>query len=357
MDLDMTTRMELVKESVDSLIPDGFNVTRVYDSHDGNHERLAFDALNSGQNLVNHAGHGSTDIMGTGLYWHGWGLELPEVRGLSNHGQASVIVSMGCHQNHMDHQDCIGESFVIDNPDAGAVAFTGNTRSGYTYGGNPHSLSGALDFEWWVGLLHPEGRRLGEILVEAKHHFATSSPNAEVKSHCEWIFNLLGEPEMPVWTAEPDSFEVTCSLTTASSASPLLLQVLDATTLVPVDEAMVCLWKRGEVHLTGYTDPAGEITFDPRPVSDGLMWVTVTKHNYVPHEQELWISGCVRGDANGDGAINVADIVYLVNFLYRSGDPPDPMEAGDASCDGIVDVADIVYLVNYLYRGGDPPNC
>jgi len=65
----------------------------------------------------------------------------------------------------------------------------------------------------------------------------------------------------------------------------------------------------------------------------------------------------VTGDANGDGVINVADIVYLVNFLYRHGDPPDPMEAGDASCDGIVDVADIVYLVNYLYRGGDPPNC
>ncbi|MGB2803830.1 MAG: FG-GAP-like repeat-containing protein [Candidatus Zixiibacteriota bacterium] len=65
----------------------------------------------------------------------------------------------------------------------------------------------------------------------------------------------------------------------------------------------------------------------------------------------------VTGDANGDGVINVADIVYLVNFLYRGGDPPVPMEAGDASCDEIVNVADVVYLVNYLYRGGDPPAC
>lgn len=65
----------------------------------------------------------------------------------------------------------------------------------------------------------------------------------------------------------------------------------------------------------------------------------------------------VRGDANGDGVINVADIVYLVNFLYRGGDPPVPMEAGDANCDAIVNVADVVYLVNYLYRGGDPPGC
>ena len=67
--------------------------------------------------------------------------------------------------------------------------------------------------------------------------------------------------------------------------------------------------------------------------------------------------GYVTGDASGDGVINVADIVFLVNFLYRSGDPPDPMEAGDASCDGIVNIADVVFLVNYLYRGGDPPSC
>jgi len=69
------------------------------------------------------------------------------------------------------------------------------------------------------------------------------------------------------------------------------------------------------------------------------------------------IPSFTRGDANGDGVVNVADVVYLVNFLYRNGDPPDPMEAGDASCDGIVDIADVVFLVNYLYRGGDPPAC
>jgi hypothetical protein len=53
----------------------------------------------------------------------------------------------------------------------------------------------------------------------------------------------------------------------------------------------------------------------------------------------------------------LADIVCLINFLYKGGDPPVPMQAGDANCDGIVNVADIVYLLNYLYRGGDPPGC
>ncbi|UCB52773.1 MAG: dockerin type I repeat-containing protein [Candidatus Zixiibacteriota bacterium] len=65
----------------------------------------------------------------------------------------------------------------------------------------------------------------------------------------------------------------------------------------------------------------------------------------------------VRGDLNADGIINVGDVVYLVNYLYRGGDEPCPIEAGDVTDDGIVNVGDVVFLVNYLYRGGDPPPC
>ena len=63
----------------------------------------------------------------------------------------------------------------------------------------------------------------------------------------------------------------------------------------------------------------------------------------------------IRGDVTADGAVDVGDVVFLVNYLYRGGDAPDPIAAGDVNCDGVVDVGDVVYLVNYLYRGGSPP--
>jgi subtilisin family serine protease len=63
----------------------------------------------------------------------------------------------------------------------------------------------------------------------------------------------------------------------------------------------------------------------------------------------------VAGDANGDDLVDVADIVFLINYLYRSGTEPDPLAAGDPNADCVVDVADIVYLLNYLYRSGPAP--
>jgi len=63
----------------------------------------------------------------------------------------------------------------------------------------------------------------------------------------------------------------------------------------------------------------------------------------------------ICGDANRDEVINVGDVVYLVNYLYRSGSQPLPTEAGDCNRDQNVNVGDVVYLVNYLYKNGSPP--
>lgn len=70
-----------------------------------------------------------------------------------------------------------------------------------------------------------------------------------------------------------------------------------------------------------------------------------------------WDTGCnyLCGDATADWQINVADVVYLLNYLYRGGAPPQPLQAGDVNCDGTIDVSDVVYLLNYLYKGGPQP--
>src|SRR5574341_2021288 len=61
------------------------------------------------------------------------------------------------------------------------------------------------------------------------------------------------------------------------------------------------------------------------------------------------------GDVNGDGVINGEDIIYLVNYIFHEGPPPNPVAAGDINGDCFITVADIVYLANYYLKGGIPP--
>jgi len=65
-----------------------------------------------------------------------------------------------------------------------------------------------------------------------------------------------------------------------------------------------------------------------------------------------------RGNVDGDGDINVADLTYLVGYLFQGGPPAPCPEEGNVDGIGGINVADLTYLVNFLFRGGDsPPPC
>ncbi|MGB2698695.1 MAG: dockerin type I repeat-containing protein, partial [Candidatus Zixiibacteriota bacterium] len=63
----------------------------------------------------------------------------------------------------------------------------------------------------------------------------------------------------------------------------------------------------------------------------------------------------VCGDANGDNIVSIADVIFLVNYTYKSGPAPDPLGSGDANCDKVVNIVDANYIINYLFKGGNPP--
>ncbi len=68
-------------------------------------------------------------------------------------------------------------------------------------------------------------------------------------------------------------------------------------------------------------------------------------------------TGRWRGDCNGDGEIGPGDVTHLLNYLFKGGPAPDPLEVADCNCDGVVGPADLAFLINYLFRGGPPPSC
>jgi len=73
--------------------------------------------------------------------------------------------------------------------------------------------------------------------------------------------------------------------------------------------------------------------------------------------QPFVFSMFISGDVNDDEIIDVGDVVYLTNYLYRGGLEPKPLQAGYINSDDVINVGDVVYLVSYLYRGGPLPTC
>ncbi|MCP4633189.1 MAG: hypothetical protein GY855_09715 [candidate division Zixibacteria bacterium] len=63
------------------------------------------------------------------------------------------------------------------------------------------------------------------------------------------------------------------------------------------------------------------------------------------------------GDTDGSGEIDILDIVFLINFKYKDGPAPDPLEIGNTDGLGGIDILDIVYLINFKYKSGPEPIC
>lgn len=98
--------------------------------------------------------------------------------------------------------------------------------------------------------------------------------------------------------------------------------------------------------------------------SHGLFTVTHTATNSCGTDNEVKTSyirvkccRSLRGNVNYDpqDLCTVADLNYLVQYLFNSGPIPYCLEEADINGINSVTVADITTLVNYLYNGGSAP--
>jgi hypothetical protein len=112
-------------------------------------------------------------------------------------------------------------------------------------------------------------------------------------------------------------------------------------------------WVKKTYDLSGYAGDTVQIrfTFFSDYDNDQYEGWYIDDIEITPHRPTF-----TRGDCNRDGAIDIGDVVYLINYLYKSGPVPNPLASGDANRDSVVDVGDVVYLINYLFKSGPPPN-
>lgn len=77
--------------------------------------------------------------------------------------------------------------------------------------------------------------------------------------------------------------------------------------------------------------------------------------DYLPEFRVLHMWTARRGDANGDENVDTGDPVYLINYVFKGGQPPPSVYNGDANSDDSVNIADAVFLINHIFKGGPGP--
>jgi hypothetical protein len=304
--------------------PPNLDVTKLYETLGNENRSAVMTAIRNGQNLINHDGHGSTSLMGVGQGY----LNTSDLDTITNAPRYGIIFSLGCWTTAFDFS-CIAEGWM-NNDNGGGVAFVGNSSYGWGSPGNPgFGISDLFDSRFFYSLLVENNYHIGEALAMCKFHFIPYSREKNVFRWHQYQLNLLGDPEMMVWTALPESLEVATPQSIALGNSSVLIAVRDKNTNEPIDHALVCLMKGSESYASGYTDVSGQIFLQANPATMGDFDLTVTAHNYVPLETTLPVvsgayvnyTGWILNDSlgNGDGIANPNEIVLLSLLLKNTG--------------------------------------
>lgn len=294
------------------LTGEGYTCTKVYYDYpsDPNSAQLTQDIISSFNNgilIANHRDHGSPNG------WSHPSFRINHIPSLTNGQELPVMFSMNCLSGRFDQTaDCFGEALLKAN-NSGVVGFIGATRISYTFYNDQMDL-GFYDAIWpdFVAPTQNSLYSLAEVLLYGKIHMLMTHGSGYTDSTTEKefeIFHLLGDPEMPIWTRQPQSLTVNHPSTIGSrNYQNFVVKVTDGTD--PVTHARVCLYKSGVVsHTIGYTDAAGNVIFNVRPYSSGSIDITVTKQDFLPYE------GSIAVTANG---------AAITELLPSSGVPGQP---------------------------------
>ena len=66
---------------------------------------------------------------------------------------------------------------------------------------------------------------------------------------------------------------------------------------------------------------------------------------------------CGNIDCDEGDYLNILDVSYLINYLYKNGPEPCVLNAADVDCSENLNILDASYMVNFLYKNGPEPNC
>lgn len=303
-----------LSDEVLPLVPDGYNVERVYYKTTPGHgtAQAVRDAIvsgiNQGRAFVNYTGHGSTTA------WHGSLFSTGDVASLDNGSKLPIVSAFGCEIGYFVNPfyPSLGERLLTQS-DGGVVATFVASGKGTAFGQQWLYL-GFYDAIFQQGV-----ERLGEAVIYAKQYLAANDQR--------WLelldtFHLFGDPALLLRRPAPDvAVDLMATPTNPRPGESVTLVVnyanqgLETATGTVVDLSLPQgLSLTGSSPLAAKASANGQPSWnvgDLAPGAGGTITVTAVVDSGL-HGGELLVSQAEAVVGNGDGnPANNVDVAEL----------------------------------------------
>lgn len=303
------------------------------------------DSMDAGANVINHIGHGSRFNFSCGDV----SFINSDADALVNGDRLFLLFLVDCNVAAFDYY-CIAEHF-LRNPNGGAVAAIGASHLEFP-AADAYYMTDFYDFVFNQGVC-----RIGEAFARSRLSqtpWAETGENVDRWTH--YVYTLLSDPELAVWTGSVDTATVVHPASVALGTSNVAVTVTSGGQ--PVDSAVVCLYKTGDDYRRGVTDAAGNVSIEFTAESPGSIGVVVTGRNIARHQSAIAVNpslpayvhhydAVVDDDTlggtfgNGDGMVDAGETVDFTLMLINTGEGASGNVAVVVHCgDSLVSIVD-----------------
>jgi len=298
-----TSSRETVMEIREKMLDYSYTVVDTFISPYQNGQITLRNKINSGYSFVNYRGAGGP------AYWVSDGgimFEIDDINALNNGFMLPFVTGIVCGGGDFGdngsswtpgYDNCFGETWLnAGNPSLpkGGIGFIGPSEHD-----TKTPFNNANDAGIYQGITREGLNKGGEMLLRGKIELYNNYPNMH-----EWglaldsdqfyfyVYNLLGDPGLPVWTDVPQSFDYQV-INTPETTSNHLEILIDGT--IPDKAGFVVVITRtddvniNELVAVGLTDENGTAVIPCGFVGTGFN-VTVSKAGFIPQTYELDIA-------------------------------------------------------------------
>ncbi len=282
-------------------VPPRFDpITKLYESSGNLNHSSAMQALNSGMGIINHDGHGNTNLLSIGPSV----LTTDDMQSLTNAPRYSIFYTLACYPGNFESPlGCFARGF-LEAPNGGGF-FIGNSRYGWYWPGYPgYGPGDVFDREFFKSLFVRNFDNLGVVHADAKIQRIPWSTYDDADRWTQFTSNLFGDPETPVWKDRPRWVVIDHPDTVGLGQHQIEIEAYSGGN--PLSHARVCLWMDPSIYEVDFTGSNGKVRFNLSIGDTGRILVTVSKNGYMPYLGSIAVNQGMAGVVYQDEAFSLA---------------------------------------------------